>query len=111
MVLKYSDLFTMADPINQEPVTINVEYIAGKGVQAVAIRTIEGGYDSQRNFDRAVDRFFDKLQKMVDAAKPYMNPNAKNDDVKLYSSIRLSPHSARRLVDSLIAALEASEKS
>lgn len=110
MVVEYNELFTTADPINHNPVTVSVEYIEGEGVQAVLIRTLEGGYDSKEDFKKGVKHFFDVMERALGAAKPYMNPRTKEDDLKLYKSILLSRHDARRLADALNEALHSAQE-
>jgi hypothetical protein len=89
MVVKYSNLFTAIDPINNGLVTILVEYVEAENFQGIAVRSLEGKYGSADEFMRANDH--------------QGNPG------KIWSLLPLRLSDTRLLVDALSEALRASE--
>jgi hypothetical protein len=87
MVVKYSNLFTAIDPINNGLVTILVEYVETENFQGIAVRSLEGEYGSVDEFIRA-------------------NDHQENPD-KIWSLLPLGLSDARLLVDALSGALRA----
>ena len=89
MVVKYSNLFTAIDPINNELVTILVEYVEAENFQGIAVQSLEGEYG-------AVDEFM------------WVNDHQGNPG-KIWSLLPLRLSDTRLLVDALSEALRASE--
>lgn len=107
MVLKHSEFFTTVGPINQNSAAVLVRYLENGDTQAITIQRYEGEYNSTEEFNEATNRFFDKLQKIVDIV-PMRNPT-KAEKAKIYSSIVLSLSDTQRLVDALTGALQVAQ--
>lgn len=91
MVLKYDKLFMMVDPLNHEAVTVLVEYVETKEFQAIAIRSLEGEYES---------------------TDEYMRARSQGNPFDISSSLLpLTLSGAQRLVDALSGALQAAQGS
>ena len=102
MAITYSKIFTVTDAITHEPFTILVETITPIGGETlVVIKTLEGKYDTQEEFDDAREYTIKGWEKGYTHDK---------EDVKLCSSISLKIPGTHNLVDSLNEALQASEE-
>lgn len=89
--MKYSRLFTAANAVSHEPVTIRVELIETEDFQGVSVESLEGEYPFASEFERA--------------CKHPGNPG------KIMNFLPLTLPGARRLADALNEALEAVEGS
>lgn len=93
MALKYSKIFTVTGAITREPVTILVECIEAEGFLGIFIESLEGEYDSAKEFGKNSDRAIEEM---------------KVSDDRIYNFIPLMLPDARLLVDALNGALVAS---
>lgn len=85
MVVRYSKLITITNSITQKPVTVLIEAI--ENGNRIAINTLEGEYSSTDEFERAFE---------------YMGNS------KIRSFLPITPMGARKIVDSLNEAIQAS---
>jgi hypothetical protein len=54
MVVKNTSLFTSVNPMNHEPFTVLVEAAETEGFRGIAIQSLEGSYNSTKEFEKAV---------------------------------------------------------
>ena len=102
MAITYSKLFTVTDAITHEPFTILVETITPIGGETlVVIKTLEGKYNTQEEFDDAREYTIKGWEKGYTRDK---------EDVKLCSSMTLKIPGTRNLIESLNEALQAYEE-
>ncbi|MCK4698461.1 MAG: hypothetical protein KAT53_09205 [Dehalococcoidia bacterium] len=98
MAVNYSKFFTVTDPIAHEPFTIFVETFTPMGGETLfVIKTLEGEYDTRKEFEDAREWTIQGWEKGYTRDK---------SDEKLYSSITLMRLGVRHLVDSLNEALQ-----
>jgi len=95
MTVKYSKIFTVTGAITREPVTILVEYVEAEGFQGVSIESLEGEYNSTKEFGKASNRVIPEMKESAD---------------KIYNFLPLMLPDTRRLVEALNEALAASEE-
>jgi hypothetical protein len=96
MTVKYSKIFTVTGAITLEPVTILVEYIEAEGFRGISIESLEGEYNSTKEFGKTSNRVIPEMKEGAD---------------KIYNFLPLMLPDTRQLADALNEALQASEES
>ena len=94
MTVKYSKIFTVTGAITLEPVTILVEYTKAEGFRGISIESLEGEYDSTKEFGKTSNQIIEEMKVSAD---------------KIYNFLPLLLPDTRQLVDALNEALAASE--
>jgi len=91
MAVKYSKIFTVTSATTGESITILVDYVEAEGFRGISIESLEGDYHSAEQFG-------------------IYSKRAREIPDKIYQIIPIIPSDARKFVDALNGALQASEE-
>lgn len=95
MTVRYSKIFTVTGAITQEPVTILVECVEAEGIRGISIESLEGEYNSTKEFGKISNRIIEEMKVSAD---------------KIYNFIPLMLPDTHKLVEALNEALAASKE-
>jgi len=95
MTVRYSKIFTVTGAITLEPVTILVEYVEAEGFRGISIESLEGEYDSTKEFGRTSNQIIEGMKVSAD---------------KIYNFLPLMLPDTHKLVEALNEALAASKE-
>ena len=101
MVLRYSKLFTVTSEVTREPVTVLVESMETiDGDHLISIRTLEGEYNSARDFEASIDYTMDRWER---------GDISNRKEVKMWTLLHFELPEASLFVNALNEAITASK--